>query len=142
MFNTSREELLTNKRKFTRQLLAITRKERNKSILICRHNTILALTTDGEVTHIVDLKENRNLVCLYTLNEHLAVPRWEPKVAKLWLNEDLELSNTVDGYTPNMKKVLLSESELRTLVKKETIKTIEFYNQMLSIDTIKKQRGL
>ena len=105
--------------------------------MVCRHNTILALTTEGEVTHIVDTSTERNLVTLRTLDEHLAVPRYEPKTAKVWLKEPLELTY-VNDYRPLHKKVLLSESDLRTLIKKETVESIEFYKTMLLLDTHKK----
>lgn len=94
------------------------------SVCICSHNTILALKYDGKVSHIITQGDNeRNMINLCEVNAHLGVPRYEPKVAKVWLAEELVLGSLYgkdsDEHREMMshyEKYTLGERELRELV--------------------------
>ena len=130
----SRDTLLKRKRELKRTILEIIRQERHKSIMICSHNTILGLKLNGKVVAVVDQKQDRNLVNTCNLNEHLCVPRYEPKLAKEWMKEELVV-NLWDGPANDpdylYSKCLLSERELRAIVKEEKEGFLESTNMML-----------
>ncbi len=131
----SRDTLLKRKRELQKTLIAIIRDERyTGSVMICRHNTILAIKLNGKVISVVDQKEERNLINICYLNEYLQVPRWEPKTAKAWMKEELVV-NLCDGPANDpdyvYTKCLLSERELRSLVKAEKESFLESTTTML-----------
>lgn len=105
----------------------------SKNIMICAHNTILAIKMFGRITHVVDTDEERNLKMIHSIDAHLSVPRYTPKSAKAWLNEDTKFGNDVEDYedaeTP--EKVLLSEAELRVIVIENKQNRLEAQNRSL-----------
>lgn len=109
--NLKRLELITNIRKLNKK---------SSCTVISKHNTILALrnSVTKEVSHLIE-KDNVKVLS-GNINE-LYVPRYEPKVAKEWLNaidEEFEItqSKVQEDIGYRYEKCLLSVSELRTIL--------------------------
>ena len=100
--------------------------------MICRHNTILALKFKGSVSHIVDTSEEKNLVMVSSLNEHLLVPRYEPSTAKKWMKEKLTF-NEESEMDEEYEKVLLSEQELSDIVKECMLGGLSYTNSLIKV---------
>ena len=104
---------------------ALESQKNSGSVMVASHNTILGIKMNGKVTHIVHPKYDKNLVMLMMLDKNLAVPRYEPKVAKEWLKEETKF-NVV-----GIEKVLLSEAELRDILLDEKKNELQVINNSL-----------
>jgi len=112
----------------------------SKSVLLCSHNTILALKYKGEVTQVVTMDGERNIIRISQLNEHLAVPGYEPKVAKEWMKEKLEMCSVSKNLAIELEelnklysKTTLSEQELREIVLEDKKFKLEFQNKKIDL---------
>lgn len=105
----------------------------SRSIMICSHNTILAIKMFGGITHVVDTKEDSNLKMIGRVDAHLSVQRYEPKTAKAWMKEDVGFGNSCgDDYERTApEKVLLSERELREIVLADKRGTVEVLDRSI-----------
>lgn len=116
------------------------------SVALVSHNTILALKYKGEVSHIITQgKNDRGMINLGEVDRYLSVPRYEPKVAKEWLAEELVLNSdylTGDDYDEmmsNYEKYTLGERELRGLVIKDKEGALDHWKRNLEIINIAKE---
>lgn len=138
----TREDLFKNIRKVVHILKEIKGDENARHIMMCSHNTILAIKTtfkyedeeynNSSIQHVVDLRTPTNLKLIHTLDHHLDCPRFEPSVAKQWKSED-DLESSEDII---LEKVLLSVKGLRELVKQEQINRLKF---LLSLKKLSKE---
>lgn len=134
--NYDRKEILARKRELQRDVIELTRQFRRRGLMIVRHNTILGLRDgNGKVSHIIDTSK-RGLKNLHDVDRHLTVPRYEPSVAKKWLQEPLVLNGGHDEFTSKMEKVLLSESELREVVLADKTQHLDHINDTLRIEAV------
>lgn len=120
----------------------------SKSIMMCRHNTILAVRTtftydnpeynSSSISHVVDTRKDSNLKLIDHLDEHLDCPRYEPSVAKAWLQEEGTFGQTSDEV--KLEKVLLSVKQLRDLVIKQYKSRLRYLTKLkrLSDSTLSK----
>ena len=132
----NKQSYLDMRRKMKKTLIALMRaqKAEDKSVCVTKHNTILAYTFKGRVSHIVDTHTDRNMVMLHELDEHLSVPRYENSVAKEWLNNgQIELSRSKgdEDIIGHYAKAILSERELREVVKEDKLLHLENVNSIL-----------
>ena len=137
----NRKELLSQKKRLQQDIIELTRQSRYRGVSICKHNTILALTYNGEVSHIITQGKNeRGMINLCEVDKHLGVPRYEPTVAKEWMSEELVLNNRFiegDDYDEMMglyAKTTLSEIALRELVIKDKRGLLECNKSSLKIE--------
>ena len=124
------KEWFNRARQIKKTYVKILKKQKYRGgTMICSHNSILCIknTETDEIEFIIDTKTDRGLQMMNDLNEHLAVPRYEPKVAKQWLNEPLTWNRSSVGFDdPDFSreweskrvKVVLSEHQLREELKK------------------------
>lgn len=102
----------------------------SRSIMVCSHNTILAIKMFGGITHVIDTKEDSNLKMIQRVDAHLSVQRYEPSTAQAWMEEETTFGTSVEGDYDRKapEKVLLSERELREIVladKRGTVEVLE-----------------
>ena len=118
---TTRTEYLTSARQYKKTYIKLLKKEKLRGgIMICKHNTICALrlVRTKRVDLVVDFDAERNVVSMLSLDEHLAVPRFENSSAQEWMKEDFDCGYYDDKKTqPIYEKTLLSEDELRQELK-------------------------
>jgi len=103
-------------------------------VMICSHNTILAIRMFGKVSHVVDTKKEGNLLMIGRIDAYLSVPRYEPEISKEWLKEEEKffLSDREDvDKDANIEKLLLGESELRELVLEDKKGSLEVFERHL-----------
>lgn len=144
MYKIRRKDYLKQLRDTKRTLLAILRKEKYRGgVMICRHNSILCIknTETNKIEMIIDTDKERGFVFLSDLNEHLAVPRYEPETAKEWMKEEILWSTRDDAighgddeFTKHWRdirvKVVLSEYQLREELKDYLYDRIEFLSAL------------
>jgi len=114
-----REVLQNRKDSVQKDILELIRgrRENVNFSMMASHNTILALRDwRDNVSFIVAQGTERGLINVFDVDAHLSVDRYEPSVAKQWLKEPLEVNDSNDEYSTKLKKVALSESELREIV--------------------------
>lgn len=132
-----KKSYLKQRQKMKKSIIALIRAQRAEARSAClsRHNTILAYAFNGRVSHVVDTGKERSLIMIHELDEHLSVPRYEHSVAQRWLNNGkLELSRSEDDeeIIGCYAKVILTERELREIVKRDKMLHLENVNSILS----------
>ena len=129
----SKAEQLQKRNDLKKEIIYMMRAQNSKNIMISSHNTYLAITIDGKVTHVVDQNEESNLKHITTLSKYLDVPQYEPKTAKAWLAENTKFNNEYlsEEELKAYGKKLLSSRELRSLVIKAKQSALDGVNNIL-----------
>ena len=110
------------------------------SVSLVGHNTILGYKRDEELVFVVDTSTDRNLKMLSEVDRYLSVPRYEPKTAKKWLSEpmDLTMGEKDEDYS-EYSKVAIGERELRQAVIVDKERALDHWKRSLEILNIAKE---
>lgn len=146
----NRESLLETEKKLVEDIEELEAQKNSRSIMICRHNTILTLELTSEydnskkISHVITTdRETQELKAMpiMEVSRYLDVSRWEPDTAKEWLQEELIVTNPLftaeenEEYNKNYKKVTMGEYDFREIVLEDKRKFLSHIRQELGNET-------